>query len=79
MQKWKKYILISDILSLYLSLVLALIVRGLIHTKAIQTESVWVAAHLVIFLPSVLISLLTLYISNLYDAKTIFDALESCT
>jgi hypothetical protein len=31
MQKWKKYILASDIISLYLALVLAIIVRGFVH------------------------------------------------
>ncbi len=73
MQKWKKYILASDVLSLYLALVLALIVRGAIHTNAIQDDSVWLAAHIFIFLPSVLFSILALYVAGLYDAKVIYD------
>lgn len=73
MQKWKKYILASDIVSIYLALILAIIVRGLIHTNAQQTEAVWYAAHTFIFLPSFLFSLLSLYIAGLYDAKILFD------
>lgn len=73
MQKWKRYILASDIVSLYLALVLAVIVRGLIHIHARQTEAVWIAAHTFIFLPSFLFSLLALYIAGLYDAKIIYD------
>lgn len=73
MQNWKKYILISDILSLYLALVLALIVRGFFYQNAIQDQSVWLAAHIYIFLPSVLFSILALYVAGLYEAKTIYD------
>ena len=73
MQKWKKYILASDIVSLYLALVLALIVRGMVHSNAIQNEAVWLAAHIFIFLPSVLFSILSLYIAGLYDPKIIYD------
>lgn len=73
MQKWKKYILASDIVSLYLALILAIIVRGLIHVHAQQTEAVWFAAHTFIFLPSFLFSLLALYIAGLYDSKIIYD------
>jgi lipopolysaccharide/colanic/teichoic acid biosynthesis glycosyltransferase len=73
MQKWKKYILAADIVSLYLALVIAIIVRGIVHTHAQQTEAVWFAAHTLIFLPSFLFSLLALYIAGLYDAKILFD------
>lgn len=73
MQKFKKYILASDVVSLYLALVLALIVRGALHPNAIQDDSVWLAAHLIIFLPSVFFSILALYIAGLYDAKIIYD------
>ncbi len=73
MEKWKKYIFLSDILSLYLALILAILVRGLIHTHAQQTEAVWFAAHTFIFLPSFLFSLLALYISGLYDTKILYD------
>jgi lipopolysaccharide/colanic/teichoic acid biosynthesis glycosyltransferase len=73
MQNWKKYILASDLLSLYLALVLALIVRGAIYTNAVQDESVWIAAHIIIFLPSVFFSIFTLYVAGLYDSKTIYD------
>ncbi len=73
MQKWKKYILLSDVVSLYLALILAILVRGLIHVHAQQTEAVWFAAHTLIFFPSFLFSLLTLYIAGLYDSKILFD------
>lgn len=73
MQKWKKYILATDIVSLYLALILAIIVRGIIHIHANQTEAVWFAAHTFIFLPSFVFSLIALYIAGLYDAKIIFD------
>lgn len=73
MHKWRKYILASDVVSLYLALVLAILVRGVIHVHAQQTEAVWFAAHTFIFLPSFLFSLLSLYISGLYDAKILFD------
>lgn len=73
MQSWKKYIFASDIVSLYLALVLALLVRGAIHTNAIQDQSVWMAAHVFIFLPSVLFSILSLYVAGLYDSKIIYD------
>jgi FlaA1/EpsC-like NDP-sugar epimerase len=73
MQRWKKYILVSDVLSLYLALVLALIVRGALHPNAVQDDSVWIAAHLFIFLPSVLFSVLALYVAGLYEAKIIYD------
>lgn len=73
MQKWKKYILATDVISLYLALILAIIVRGLIHTHAQQTQAVWYAAHTLIFIPSLLFSILSLYIAGLYDAKIIFD------
>jgi lipopolysaccharide/colanic/teichoic acid biosynthesis glycosyltransferase len=73
MQKWRKYILASDVVSLYLALILAIIIRGLIHVKADQTEAVWFAAHTFIFLPSFFFSLLALYIAGLYDSKILFD------
>lgn len=73
MQSWKKYIFASDIISLYLALVLALLVRGAIHQNAVQDESVWLAAHVFIFLPSVIFSVLSLYVAGLYDAKVIYD------
>lgn len=73
MQSWKKYIFASDVVSLYLALVLALLVRGAIHQNAIQDDSVWIAAHLFIFLPSVIFSVLSLYIAGLYDPKIIYD------
>lgn len=73
MQKWKKYILGTDVISLYFALVLALLLRGALHPNAIQNESVWLAAHIFIFLPSVFFSILSLYISGLYDAKIIYD------
>ena len=59
MQKWKKYILASDIVSIYLALILGIIVRGWIHIHAQQTEAVWYAAHTFIFLPTFLFSLLS--------------------
>ncbi len=77
MQKWKKYFVISDILVLYLAFVLAVIVRGLIHKSAAQTEAVWLAAHTFIFLPSFVFSILALYISGLYDAKIIYDRVKT--
>jgi lipopolysaccharide/colanic/teichoic acid biosynthesis glycosyltransferase len=73
MQSWKKYIFASDVVSLYLALVLALLARGAIHQNAIQDDSVWIAAHLFIFLPSVIFSVISLYIAGLYDAKIIYD------
>lgn len=73
MQKWKKYILASDIIALYIALILAIIVRGVIHVHANQTEAVWYAAHTFIFLPSFFFSLLALYIAGLYDSKILFD------
>lgn len=73
MQSWKKYILASDVISLYLALVLALLIRGAIHTNAIQDDSVWIAAHLFIFLPSVIFSIISLYVAGLYDPKIIYD------
>lgn len=77
MHKWKKYIFISDILSLYLALVLAVIVRGLIHVNAQQTEAVWISAHTIIFLPALCFSLLALYIAGLYDPKIIYDRVKT--
>jgi lipopolysaccharide/colanic/teichoic acid biosynthesis glycosyltransferase len=73
MQKWKKYIFLSDIVSLYLALILAIIVRGFIHVHANQTEAVWFAAHTFIFLPAFLFSLVALYIAGLYDSKIVYD------
>lgn len=77
MQKWKKYIFISDILSLYLALVLAVIFRGLIHFKVTQTEAEWISAHTLIFLPSLCFSLLALYVAGLYDPKIIYDRFKT--
>lgn len=73
MQKWKKRVIITDILSLYLALVLAVILRGIVHAKVIQTQAVWLSAHLIIFLPSLLFSLLAFYVAGLYDAKIVYD------
>jgi lipopolysaccharide/colanic/teichoic acid biosynthesis glycosyltransferase len=73
MQKWKKWIFLSDVVSLYLALVLAVICRGLVHVKVVQTEAEWIAAHTVIFIPSLFLSLIFLYIAGLYDAKIIYD------
>ncbi len=73
MKNLRVRIFITDILALYLSLVLALLVRGIIHVHATQNTAVWMSAHLNIFLPSFLFSLLALYIAGLYDLKIIYD------
>jgi len=77
MHKWKKYIFISDILALYLALVLAVIVRGLVHTHATQNEAVWISAHTIIFFPALCFSLVALYIAGLYDPKIIYDRVKT--
>lgn len=69
----RTFLVIIDFISLYLALVAAIIIRGAIHTKAIQTEDVWISAHLYIFLPSLLFSILAFYISGLYDWKVLYD------
>jgi len=77
MHKWRKYIFLSDIFTLYLALVLAVIFRGLVHFKVNQTEAEWISAHMLIFLPSLLFSLLALYIAGLYDPKIIYDRVKT--
>ena len=73
MIKNKVFLLLIDILSVYLAVLLAVVFRGLIHVKAVQTSSEWISAHYIIFLPSLFFSIISLYIAGLYDAKTLYD------
>ncbi len=73
MKSLRVKIFMTDILALYLSLILAVLVRGVIHIHATQNEAVWMSAHLQIFLPSFLFSILALYIAGLYELQIIYD------
>lgn len=73
MKRLRATLVFLDIFVLYIALVLAVIARGTLHNRAIQTASEWMAAHLFIFAPSVIFSLLALYIAGLYDTRTLLD------
>ena len=72
-QKWKNLVFIGDITTLYVALLLSVICRGLVHYKVVQTEAEWISAHLIIFLPALIFSLLAFYIAGLYDITIIYD------
>jgi lipopolysaccharide/colanic/teichoic acid biosynthesis glycosyltransferase len=77
MTRKRIFLLLIDILSLYLAIILAVLVRGFIHTRAVQTLGEWESAHYIIFLPSLFASLLFIYIAGLYDAKVLYDKSKS--
>lgn len=73
MKRLRPTLVFLDLFALYIALVLAVIARGTIHGRAIQTAGEWLAAHTFIFIPSAIVSLLALYIAGLYDARTLYD------
>ena len=73
MKRLRPTLVFLDLLSLYVALVLAVIARGTIHNRAVQTAGEWLAAHTFIFIPSAIVSLLALYIAGLYDVRTLYD------
>jgi lipopolysaccharide/colanic/teichoic acid biosynthesis glycosyltransferase len=73
MKNFKSFLIYLDIASLYLALVLAVIFRGIFHDRDVQTMSEWLSAHTVIFIPSLLFSLLAIYIAGLYDTKNLYE------
>jgi lipopolysaccharide/colanic/teichoic acid biosynthesis glycosyltransferase len=79
MKKIKFIAIIVDVLALYLAIVLAVVLRGLVHVRAVQTTSEWISAHTNIFFPSVIFAILALYIAGLYDFKILYDKAKTLT
>jgi lipopolysaccharide/colanic/teichoic acid biosynthesis glycosyltransferase len=73
MNNIKKYLILSDIVALYFAIVFAVIARGFVHNRTYFVEGEWLSAHVYIFLPSLIFSLLALYIAGLYDTKILYD------
>lgn len=73
MKQLRPTLVFLDLFALYIALVLAVIARGTLHGRAVQTASEWLAAHTFIFIPSAIVSLLALYIAGLYDVRTLYD------
>jgi hypothetical protein len=79
MLKSKFSLLFIDILFLYISIVLAVVLRGILHNREIQTMSEWVSAHTNIFLPSFIFTIFAMYIAGLYDIKILYDRTRTIT
>lgn len=70
MKTFKSSLVVLDILAMYVALVLSVLIRGTIHNRAVQAMPEWVAAHTVIFLPSVIFAVMAIFIAGLYASKT---------
>lgn len=73
MKTFKSSLVVLDVLAMYVALVLAVLIRGTIHNREVQAIPEWVAAHTVIFLPSVIFAVMAIFIAGLYDSKTLYD------
>ncbi len=79
MQKIKFIAMIVDVCALYLAIILAVIVRGFVHVRIMHTTSEWISAHTNIFFPSVIFTILALYVAGLYDFKILYDRAKTLT